>query len=178
MLDVDTGRRQILHSSAQPFEAPNWTPDGARADLQLERPRGSWRGRLHRFDLATRTPTVIDTGFAVRNNNDHVLSFDGKMLGISDQSTDEGRSTIFTLPAAGGTPKRITPLGPSYFHGWSPDGKFWCTRAAADGELDIYKISTDGRPGDQADRGEGPRRRAGVHAGRQARSTSTRRAAA
>ena len=85
---------------------------------------GEGRGRLHRFDLATRQASVIDTGFAIRNNNDHVLSFDGRMLAISDQSQDERRSTIYTLPASGGTPKRITPLTPSYLHGWSPDGKW------------------------------------------------------
>ena len=50
---------------------------------------GEGRGRLHRFDLATRQASVIDTGFAIRNNNDHVLSFDGRMLAISDQSQDE-----------------------------------------------------------------------------------------
>ena len=38
---------------------------------------------------------------ANRNNNDHVLSFDGSMLAISDQSTNEGRSTVFTVPLAG-----------------------------------------------------------------------------
>jgi len=27
------------------------------------------------------------------------------------------------VPAAGGTPRLITPDGPSYWHGWSPDGK-------------------------------------------------------
>ena len=72
---------------------------------------------------ATRQPTLIDTGTTNRNNNDHVLSFDGKMLGISDQSTPETGSTIYTVPVGGGTPKRITQLAPSYLHGWSPDGK-------------------------------------------------------
>ena len=51
-----------------------------------------------------------------------VFTFDGTMLGISDQSTDQGQSTIFTLPMRGGVPKRITPLTPSYMHGWTPDG--------------------------------------------------------
>ena len=124
MLDVQSGHRQVVHSSAEPFEAPNWTPDGKALIYNSSGRAESGRGRLHRFDLATRRSTVIDTGFAIRNNNDHVLSFDGTMLGISDQSTGDGQSTIFTLPAGGGTPKRITPLSPSYLHGWSPDGKF------------------------------------------------------
>jgi hypothetical protein len=28
ILDVETGRRQVVHRSAEPFEAPNWTTDG------------------------------------------------------------------------------------------------------------------------------------------------------
>jgi hypothetical protein len=144
VLDVETGHRQVLHRSAQPFEAPNWTPDGAALVINTSG-RGEGRGRLHRFDLATRQPTLIDTGFAVRNNNDHVLSFDGTMMGISDQSTDEGRSTIFTLPAGGGTPRRITPLTPSYLHGWSPDGRFLVYTGGRNGEFDIYKIASDGQ---------------------------------
>ena len=42
---------------------------------------------------------MIDTGFATRNNNDHVLSFDGKSSGISHGSPeDNGRSIVYTLP--------------------------------------------------------------------------------
>jgi hypothetical protein len=143
VLDLETGHRQVLHSAVQPFEAPNWTPDGA-ALIYNTSGRGEGRGRLYRFDLATRQPSLLDTGFAVRNNNDHVLSFDGTMLGISDQSTEGGRSTIFTLPAGGGTPKRITPLTPSYLHGWSPDGKFLVYTGGRDGEFDVYRIPSDG----------------------------------
>ena len=143
VLDLASGNRQVLHSAAEPFEAPNWTPDGT-ALIYNTSGRGEGRGRLHRFDLATRRPSPIDTGFAVRNNNDHVLSFDGTMLGISDQSTDEGRSTIFVLPATGGTPKRITPKTPSYLHGWSPDGRYLVYTGGRDGDFDVFRIAADG----------------------------------
>jgi Tol biopolymer transport system component len=143
LLDVETGRRQIVHASTQPFEAPNWTTDG-RALLYNTSGRSEGRGRLHRFDLATRQATPIDTDFAIRNNNDHVLSFDGTMLGISDQTTGDGQSTIFTLPARGGRPKRITPRTPSYLHGWSPDGKHVFYTGGRNGEYDIYRIASDG----------------------------------
>ncbi|HEY5756893.1 MAG TPA: hypothetical protein VIU34_13770 [Steroidobacter sp.] len=143
LLDVSTGVRQVIRQSKEPFEAPNWTPDGT-ALIYNTSGRGEGRGRLHRFDLATRQPSLIDTGFAIRNNNDHVLSFDGAMLGISDQSTDKNQSTIFTLPAAGGTPKRITPLTPSYLHSWSPDGKHLLYTGGRNGEFDIYRMASDG----------------------------------
>ena len=102
-----------MYSSRVPFEAPNWLPDGSALIYNASGDDPATRGRLWKFDLATRTPTLIDTGFAIRNNNDHVLSFDGTQLAISDQSTDDGQSTIFTMPTRGGVPKRITPLTPS-----------------------------------------------------------------
>jgi TolB protein len=143
ILDVRTGHSQVVYRSAEPFEAPNWTRDGA-ALIYNTSGRGEGRGRLHRFDLATRTSSLIDTGFAVRNNNDHVLSFDGTMLGISDQSAPDGQSAVCTLPAGGGAPRRITPLAPSYFHGWSPDGKQLVYTGGRSGEYDIYVIPADG----------------------------------
>jgi Tol biopolymer transport system component len=66
------------------------------------------------------------------------------MLGISDQSTEEGRSTIFTLPSRGGIPKRITVKTPSYLHGWSPDGKRLVYTGGRNDEFDIYSIASDG----------------------------------
>jgi hypothetical protein len=112
------GNRTIVHQYTGSFQAPNWTNDGKALIYAQE-------GKLYRFDLATRTPAVLNTGFALRNNNDHVLSFDGKLMGISHHSADDnGASIIYTLPADGGTRKRITAKGPSYFHGFSPDAKW------------------------------------------------------
>jgi TolB protein len=141
ILDVESGRRQMIYRSEQPFEAPNWTHDGG-ALIYNGSGRSEGRGKLYRFDLATRQPTVIDTGTSTRNNNDHVLSFDGTMLGISDQSS--GQSAVYTVPVGGGTPKRITPLTPSYLHGWSPDGKSLVYTGGRNKEYDIYSIPADG----------------------------------
>jgi len=144
LLDVESGNRQVIYSSRVPFEAPNWTADGSALVFNSSGNDPATRGRLYRFDLASRQPTLIDTGFAIRNNNDHVLSFDGTMQGISDQSTDAGQSTIFVLPSRGGVPKRITALTPSYLHSWSPDGKFLLYTGGRNGNFDIYKMASDG----------------------------------
>jgi Tol biopolymer transport system component len=150
LLNVTNGHRSQVYSSRVPFEAPNWLPDGSALIYNASGGDPATRGRLWKFDLATRTPSLIDTGFAIRNNNDHVLSFDGTQLAISDQSTDAGQSTIFTLPTRGGVPKRITPLTPSYMHGWTPDGKWLLytggrvPKGGKDNEYDIYKIASDG----------------------------------
>ncbi len=148
ILDVESGRREMIHRSTQPFEAPNWTADGNALIFNASGADPAWRGRLHRFDLLTRTSTVIDTGTNIRNNNDHVLSPDGTMLAISDQSLQGVGSTIFTVPVTGGTPKRITTEAPSYMHSWSPDAKwliFTGGRNRGQGQnLDIYRIAADG----------------------------------
>ncbi len=138
VMTVATGARTVLHTSPISLQAPNWTVDGKALIYNSE-------GKLFRFDLATKTPSILDTGFATRNNNDHVLTFDGTMLGISHHSADDnGRSVIYTLPSAGGVPKRITAKSPSYFHGFSPDSKWLIYTGQRDGALDIYKISAEG----------------------------------
>ena len=77
-----------------------------------------------------------------RNNNDHALSFDGTMLGLSGGQP----SVVFTVPVAGGTPKQITPVGPSYLHGWSPDGKLLAFTGQRNGDFDVYVVPSGGGP--------------------------------
>ena len=66
------------------------------------------------------------------------------MLAISDGSQGRRQSLIYTLPITGGTPRLVTPSGPSYWHGWSPDGKTLAYCAERDGEFDIYTIPASG----------------------------------
>ena len=86
----------------------------------------------------------INTGFAINNNNDHVLSFDSKHLAISHHNVaDKGASTIYILPIEGSDkPVQITPsgVGPSYLHGWSPDKEHIIYTANRNGQYDIHKI--------------------------------------
>jgi Tol biopolymer transport system component len=83
-------------------------------------------GLIYKFDLKTLTPSVLNTGSISGNNNDHVISFDGKMLGISSNNKEDNASKVYTLPLSGGEPKQITPTGPSYLHGWSSRWKISC----------------------------------------------------
>jgi len=138
ILDVATGNATIVHQYRGSFQAPNWTPDGKALIYAQE-------GRLYRFDLASRSAAPINTGFATRNNNDHVLSFDGRMLGISHHTAeDSGASIVYTLPATGGTPNRVTAKGPSYLHGWSPDARWLVYTGQRNNEFDVYKIPVTG----------------------------------
>lgn len=138
ILDVGSGNATVIHRYDGSFQAPNWTRDGAALIYAQE-------GRLYRFDLASRSAQAINTGFATRNNNDHVLSFDGRMLGISNHSPeDSGVSIVYVLPAAGGTPRRVTAQGPSYLHGWSPDGQWLVYVGQRHDEFDVYKARASG----------------------------------
>jgi TolB protein len=138
ILDVATGNATVVHQYRGSFQAPNWTHDGKALIYAQE-------GHLYRFDLSSRSADVINTGFATRNNNDHVLSFNGRMMGISNHAVeDSGASIVYTLPASGGTPKRATAKGPSYLHGWSPDGRWLVYTGQRNGEFDIYKVGVGG----------------------------------
>lgn len=130
-------RRSIYHTNDL-IEAPNWAPKEAALYF-------NGGGRIHRLPLdyvssgagGGRKPAMIDTGFAVKCNNDHGLSPDGRTLMISDRSKD-GKSRVYTVPVTGGTPVEITADGPSYWHGVSPDGKTLAFCAQRDGKFGIF----------------------------------------
>jgi hypothetical protein len=131
--------RRVVFVTPTRIEAPNWLRDGRTLIY-------NGGGRLYRIAATGGTPQVIDTGFAVRCNNDHGVSPDGTQLVISDQSQGDRKSRIYTLPVDGGTPKLVTPEAPSYWHGWSPDGKTLAYCAERNGEFDIYTIPVGGGP--------------------------------
>ena len=137
ILDVASGHRQIIYRAEQVIEAPNWTRDGKALIFNRD-------GRLNRFELAMGTGTLIETGKVVRNNNDHVLSFDGSRLAISSHGEEDGLSRVYTVPVQGGQPKLVTPEGPSYLHSWSPDGKLLVYTGQRNGQYDIYRIPIEG----------------------------------
>ena len=129
--------RRVVWNTTDLIEAPNWSRDGTSLIFNS-------KGRLHRIPVAGGEPQPIDTGFATRCNNDHGLSPDGTTLAVSDQSQADRKSRIYTLPIAGGTPKLITEAAPSYWHGWSPDGRTLAYCAERNGEFDIYTIPVGG----------------------------------
>jgi hypothetical protein len=133
VLDAETGLRRLVHRVGDSMQAPNWTPDGKH--LLMNR-----NGRIYAFDLATGAVREIDTSPMTRNNNDHALSFDGRMLGLSGGQP----STVWTVPATGGVARQITPTGPSYLHGWSPDGTLLVFTGERGGDFDIYAIPAQG----------------------------------
>ncbi|MHA7774842.1 TolB family protein [Roseibium sp. M-1] len=138
-IDIETGTETVHFETDLHLEAPNWTPDGTALIV-------NGGGRLYRVRLDSPALEEIDTGFATSLNNDHGLSPDGKLLAISDKS-ELGASCIYILPAAGGVPERVTTEIPSYWHGWSPDGKqlaYVGKRPETDGSFQVFTIDVDG----------------------------------
>ena len=130
--------RRVVWTTTNHIEAPNWTRDGAALIFN------SRSGRIYGIPVTGGEPQVVDTGFATRCSNDHGISPDGSTLVISDQSQADRRSRIYTLPLGGGVPKLVTEAGPSYWHGWSPDGKTLAYCAERNGDYDIYTIPVRG----------------------------------
>ena len=128
--------RRLVYHTLDHIEAPNWSLDGTFLVFNA-------KGQLFRLPISGGTPAPIDTGSARRCNNDHGFSPDGTQIAISDQ-TKTGKSLIYLLPAIGGAPSQITTLAPSYWHGWSPDGKTLVYCGERNSEFDIYSIPVSG----------------------------------
>lgn len=134
VMDVATGMRKILHSATNSLQAPNWTPDDKSLLYSSD-------GLLYKYDLQNGAISKINTGEINDLNNDHVLSFDGKVLGISNHLGD--KSVIYILPTTGSDkPAQITSetLAPSYLHGWSPDKKTLIFTGRRNNQWDIWAI--------------------------------------
>ena len=138
-VDVHTGVRRALHEFDHVIEAPNWTRDGRYLVYNA-------RGHLYTYELGTGEIKEIDTGFAIDCNNDHVLSPDNGQVAISHFTNEDATSRIYIVPFGGGEPRLVTEKGPSYLHGWSPDGERLAYCAERNGQYDIYTISVNGGP--------------------------------
>ncbi len=117
-IDIKTGKRTVVYESQQKIEAPNWMPDGKKLLFNSN-------GSLYTLSLEGGEPEQLNTGELHSLNNDHGISFDGKKIAFSHNRPNLPGygSTVYVMPIANGTPQMITPLTPSYFHGWSADNQ-------------------------------------------------------
>ena len=125
-VEIRSGHIDTVYSADQHFEAPNWSRNGRFFVLNSY-------GRLYRLVArGAKRLEQIPTGFATKVNNDHGISPDGRFLALShhaaehimDPAEDWLASSVYVLPIAGSaTPRKVTAKAPSFWHGWSPDGK-------------------------------------------------------
>jgi len=127
--------RRVAYVVVQPqrIEAPNWFPDDTRT-LYF-----NTKGRL--YTLRDGRTASVDLDPLNNINNDHGVTRDGKSWAFSDQTNNQP-SQIYVRSA--GATRRVTQNGPSYFHGWSPDGQTLVYCGLRNGNFDIYRISVNG----------------------------------
>ena len=110
---------RTIYEADQVFEAPNWSLDGKYLIFNTG-------GRLYRLpvDGAKPAPELINIDATLRLNNDHAPSRDGKLIGFSASSPASRQSQVYVSNADGSNVRVVAAATPSYFHGWSPDGRY------------------------------------------------------
>lgn len=137
IFDIVSGERTVVREFDHLIEAPNWRKSAEELVYNSE-------GTIWRLDLTTGEERQIASGYCCECNNDHVLSPDDTKVAVSHQTYEDGESRIYILPIEGGMPQLITPMAPSYLHGWSTDGSTLAYCAERNGEYDIYTIPVTG----------------------------------
>lgn len=138
IFDLKTGRAKVIYSADRLIEAPNWSPDGKSLLVNTG-------GDLYLLQVDTPAAQLqkIDLGAYGKCNNDKTFSPDGKLIAFSSSAKAKG-SQVYTVPAIGGEPKLIVPETPSYFHGFSPDGKWMAIVAQRNKNFDLFRVPTVG----------------------------------
>lgn len=141
IFDMETRTHKVIKEFPYLIEAPNWTPDGKFLVFNS-------KGKLYKLPVENPSAEAeeIFTGEAQNCNNDHVISANGKFIAISNTPKGGNASLIYTLPFEGGEPKQITPIGPSYLHGWSNDMTTlaYCAFRENQNGADIYVMPVNG----------------------------------
>lgn len=137
IMEVATGHRKIIYSEDRSLQAPNWTPDNKSLIYNAE-------GKLYKYCLKEGTVSELNTGEQIHNNNDHVLSWGGDQIAISNHDGEDRISTIYVLPVEGSDkPTRISNPedGHSFLHGWSIDNNNIIFTGNRNGQYDIWSIN-------------------------------------
>lgn len=134
ILDIETGARRVIQTSHAEIGAPNFSRDGRTLLYNSGRD-------LLAISAEGGAPRLLHTVSGANGAHDHGPSPDGALIAISDYSP-ENVSFVHLIPSEGGPSRRLTENGPSYFHGWSPDGARIAFTAVRnnDGNFDVYDI--------------------------------------
>ncbi|HWP85807.1 MAG TPA: hypothetical protein VNN17_11490 [Terriglobia bacterium] len=141
LFDLASRSSQVLYQADEVIEAPNWSRDGkfllvnTGGNLYTLRINGSAERKLEQIQLSVP---------GLRCNNDHDLSPDGRLLAFSASSPSSRQSQVYIAQANGSAVRLMTPDAPSYFHGWSPDGKWLAFVGQRNGKYEIYRVPVSG----------------------------------
>jgi TolB protein len=134
--DLASKSVRVVYTAEKVFEAPNWTPDGKFLLTNSG-------GKLYRLPASGGQPEVIDLGEVDNINNDHGVSPDGKHLVVSARLNGMPPK-LYISGSDGRNRRQLTAEGPSYFHGWSPDGKWMVFTGQRNANFDLYRTSESG----------------------------------
>lgn len=142
--DLRDGSSHLVYTDNSVWEAPNWSPDGKY--LLSNHDGGIYRLTLRSDGTAEPQRLAIPSTYDC--NNDKALSPDGTQLAFSATPPGESGSEVFLADARDDGIRQLTHLTPSYFHGWSPDGKTlaFVAQRNGSGQFDIYTIPVAGGP--------------------------------
>ena len=136
--DLRSRTSRTLYETEGVVEAPNWSRDGRWLLINTG-------GNLYRLPLDDPKPRAITLGGGeYRCNNDHDLSRDGRWLAFSASSPSSRQSQVYVAAADGSGVTLLTPLAPSYFHGWSPDGKWLAFVGQRNGKFELFRVARTG----------------------------------
>jgi Tol biopolymer transport system component len=136
--DLAGAASRTVHEAGEVWEAPNWSRDGRHLLVNSG-------GRLFRIPVSGGAPEPLALDPALRCNNDHDYSPDGRLIAFSASSPSSRQSQVYVANADGSNVRLVVAAAPSYFHGWSPDGRYLSFVANRDGkQYDIYRIPADG----------------------------------
>jgi TolB protein len=139
VFDLASKTSRLVYTGDGVWEAPNWSRDGRTLLVNSG-------GRLYTLPAdgsAGPTPLALDPSY--RCNNDHDWSADGTRLAFSASSPASPQSQVYVADADGRNPRLVVPAPLSYFHGWSPDGKYLSFVGRRDGtQFDLYRIAVEG----------------------------------
>lgn len=140
--DLHDDSSHLVYTDDAVWEAPNWSPDGKYLISNHE--GGIYRLTLKPDGTAEPQPTSIPSTYNC--NNDKALSPDGTQLAFSATPPGGEGSEVFLAKADGTDIRQMTHETPSYFHGWSPDGKTlaFVAQRNGSGQFDIYRTPTAG----------------------------------
>jgi Tol biopolymer transport system component len=157
IFDLRDKSTKTVYQADTVFEAPNWSSDGKYL-------LANSGGRLFRIPVdgtAGAEPEAINIDSSLRLNNDHAPSPDGKLIAFSASSPASRQSQVYLSNADGSNAHVMVTATPSYFHGWSPDGKYlaYVLQHAGDNgapaNYDIFRIPAAGGEAQQLDSNAG-----------------------